>query len=57
MPIYEFRCEKCEEVSEVICTMGTQVIKGGCVHCHGDLKVIPSPPGLAKLKTPAYGIL
>lgn len=57
MPIYEFACDKCGKVIERLADRSRDVIVAGCPDCGGNLTVVPSVPGLVKLKTPPYGVL
>jgi putative FmdB family regulatory protein len=38
MPIYEYRCEDCEQVQEHLQKVGAEAPPGGCASCGGTLK-------------------
>ncbi len=45
MPLYEYKCTKCGSVFELLQKVSDPPLKK-CVHCHGSVKKILSPPAL-----------
>lgn len=57
MPIYEYTCPKCGETVQYIKLRSTDEEPRVCRNCGDLLKKDTSAPAIAKLKTPAYGVL
>ena len=45
MPIYEYKCTKCGSVFEILQKVNDPLTKK-CIHCHGPVKKLLSPPAL-----------
>jgi putative FmdB family regulatory protein len=45
MPLYEYRCEKCSKVSEILQGVGEKPARI-CPHCGGKLKKLVSTPAI-----------
>lgn len=45
MPLYEYKCTKCGSVFETLQKVNDPPLKK-CIHCHGTVKKLLSPPAL-----------
>jgi len=45
MPLYEYKCTACGSVFEILQKVNAPPLKK-CIHCHGAVKKVLSPPAL-----------
>ena len=45
MPLYEYKCKKCGSVFEILQKVNDPPLEK-CIHCHGAVKKLLSPPAL-----------
>jgi putative FmdB family regulatory protein len=56
MPIFEFECPKCQETTTVLMICSDDQ-PPECPKCNCEMKKVMSAPAIAKLATPAYGVM